>query len=84
MSKNITIDGIDAIATPDPDICSYLKWSIVEKTTGLSLMPPSWPGSESAETLEGAISIVRRHTIEPLGLENIKRKIESVRLRMEE
>ena len=84
MSKNIIIDGIEAIATRDPNICSYLKWSIAEKTTGLSLMPQSWPVGESAGTLTGAIGIVRRHTIEPLGLENIKRKIESVRLRMEE
>ena len=82
MPKNIIIDGIEAIATRDPNTCSYLKWSIAEKTTGLSLMPPSWPGSESAETLEGAISIVRRHTIEPLGLENIKRIIKSKKLKV--
>jgi hypothetical protein len=78
LSKCIEIGGIKAIATRDPNTCTYLRWSIVEASTGCSLMPCSWKGGDSADTLEHATQLVRREVIEKIGKDKILERVEQI------
>jgi hypothetical protein len=75
--QEIDINGIACLAVKPR---GEKNWTVVEKSTGARLLPPSWPGGMSAETLEGALRIVQREVIERMGPEVIKRRIAEIRL----
>jgi hypothetical protein len=74
----IEIDGIKALAQRDKNAPTFCQWSIIEKETGYSLLPPSWPGSMSANTLDNAINIVRCEVINKMGKEKINQRIKEI------
>ena len=73
----IEIDGIKAYAQRNKDAPTFCQWSITEKQTGYSLLPPSWPGSMSANTLENTIRIVQYEVIDKYGKETILKSIQT-------
>jgi hypothetical protein len=74
----IEIDGIKALAQRDKDAPTFCQWSIVEKQTGCSLLPSSWPGGLSANTLNNAIYIVKSEVIDKMGRGKINERIKEI------
>jgi len=73
--QEIEIDGIPCLAIKPR---GATNWEIIEKSTRLSLMPPSWSGGLSAKTLDGAKHIVQTEVIDKRGkdvvLDTIKKE----------
>ena len=74
----IEIDGIPCVGIRHKNAPSYAKWDIIAASTGVSIMPPSWPGSYSAGTLAGAIQIVQNEVIDRRGKEQILQRIREI------